>query len=109
MTTIGVDIENISRFSKLNYKNRLTFYEKIFTINEIEYCLSKSNPYPHFTARFCAKEATIKALSNKKINIKDIEIIIKNSKPILKILNKISGTVSLSHTNEYAVAVVLIN
>ena len=109
MATVGIDIENILRFSKLDYQNKLSFYEKIFTKSEIKYCLSKPDPYPHFTARFCAKEATIKASSNKKINFKDIEVIIENSKPVLKIRNERLGAVSLSHTDEYAIAIVLID
>lgn len=106
--SVGVDIENISNFSRNKYGNRRSFYEKIFSPSEIKYCLSKPNPYPHFTARFCAKEAAIKALGNDKILLSDIEICIKNKKPILRLHNRKKGIVSLSHTNDYAIAFVII-
>jgi len=104
---IGTDIEETSRFRKKIYSKNKKFYEKIFTKNEIEYCLKKIDPYPHFTARFCAKEAVIKASNNKKLILTDIEISSKNGKPVLN--SPFSGTLSLSHTKNYAIAVVLLN
>jgi len=108
MEGIGVDIEAVSRFSKIKYEKRKKFYNKIFTSNEIKYCLSKVDPYPHFTARFCAKEAAIKALQDHKINFKDIEVKMKNNKPILKLAQNKQGLISISHTKKYAIAFVLI-
>jgi holo-[acyl-carrier protein] synthase len=106
--SIGIDIEEISRFSEKKIEHNRTFYKKIFTKKEMEYCMKKKNPYQHFTVRFCAKEATIKALKNKKIDLIQIEIIIKNNIPSLKLPYKIETSLSLSHTNTYATAVVLI-
>lgn len=79
------------------------------------YCNSKGkNCYEHFAARFAAKEAIIKALSdllkNKyELDWKDIEIInSKDGKPKLilhrEIKNIASIDISLSHLKEYAVA-----
>jgi len=107
--SIGLDVEEISRFAKNRYEEKKSFYEKIFTPAEIQYCLSKSNPYPHFTARFCAKEATVKALNNKRINFLDIEIKVNNNKPVIKICNEKNVLVSISHTREHAFACVIIN
>lgn len=107
--SIGVDIEKISRFSKKKFLKNKSFYNKIFTNNEIDYCLKKIDPYPHFTVRFCAKEATKKALNNKKIVLKEIEVIIKNNKPILNLPKSLSGVVTLSHTEDYAIAFVLLD
>lgn len=106
--SIGVDMEEISRFSRNKYENKKSFYKKIFTSDEIKYCLSKPNPYSHFTVRFCAKEATLKALKNSKINLSDIEVKMKNKKPILNLPDGQHGLVSLSHTNKYAIAFVVI-
>ena len=66
LQSIGTDIEEVSRFRNKKYSENKSFYKKIFTDDEIDYCLGKIDPYPHFTARFCAKEATIKALKNEK-------------------------------------------
>jgi len=105
---IGVDIEEIENFSRNKYEEKKSFYEKIFLPNEIKYCLSKSNPYPHFTARFCAKEATKKALHNEKISFSDIEVRIKNKKPFLHLANKKKVMMSMAHTKNYAIAFVII-
>ena len=35
----------------------------LFTDGERAYCRGRSDPWPHFAARFAAKEATLKALS----------------------------------------------
>jgi len=104
---IGIDIEEISRFSDKQFEGNKKFYSRIFSDEEIKYCLSFNDPYPHFTARFCAKEASIKALK-KKIGIKKIQIKNINHKPYIQFSGDILGDVSLSHSKEYAVAVVII-
>jgi|GEM_PF-560982 len=103
---IGIDIEDISRFKKLDFNLHKGFYNKIFTENEIRYCKSKSNPAENFAARFCAKEAFIKA-SGEKIDYKDIEVLIENSKPKIKVKG-FESTLSLTHDKDKAVAVVIV-
>lgn len=106
---IGIDIEEISRFKKLPFSKNKKFYKKIFTEKEIKYCLNKSNPHQHLAVRFCAKEAMIKAFPQKIKNVLDIEIIIRNGKPEIKshsCKNKIH--LSLSHTKNYAIAIIII-
>ncbi|MDR2860907.1 MAG: holo-ACP synthase, partial [Elusimicrobiota bacterium] len=104
---IGVDIEEVKRFSKFVKDEQ--YLKKVFSDNEIEYSIPKANPAQHLAARFAAKEAVWKALSakNKKLLITDISI--KNSKdgkPIIYIKGKKSSRidVSLSHTKNYVVA-----
>ena len=104
---IGIDIEDVKRFSNMPYEQKKSFYKKIFSDNEIKYCISKPNPYPHFAARFCAKEATIKAFDNKKLNMPEIEVEIKKSKPFLKLPFSHNASISLSHTEKFATAFVL--
>ena len=103
---IGIDIENISRFKKLDFKKNQGFYNKIFTENEIKYCLSKANPSEHFAVRFCAKEALIKAV-DQKFDFKDIEVFIENSKPKIE-AKGFNSTLSLTHDKEKAVAVIIV-
>ncbi|MFC1732976.1 holo-ACP synthase, partial [candidate division KSB1 bacterium] len=57
---IGVDIEQIDRFRNKPLNGHRRLYNKLFGSNEIGYCTSKRDPYPCFTARFCAKEALVK-------------------------------------------------
>ncbi|MBN2101786.1 MAG: holo-ACP synthase [Candidatus Aenigmarchaeota archaeon] len=104
---IGVDIEEISRFEK-NLKNK-KFLDKIFTKQELEYCFSKGRPAQHLAARFCAKEAVIKAIP-RKINYKDVEIKNNGIVPEVKVKSndKFKILVSLTHSNSSAMAFVLL-
>ncbi|MDD3435610.1 MAG: holo-ACP synthase [Candidatus Gastranaerophilales bacterium] len=110
---IGVDIEDIKRFENKPQK----FLDRIFTRDEQEYCLSKTNPASHFTVRFCAKEAVIKALNSININhpqLNQIEIYHENNKlpkiklPDKKEYNNLIIEISLSHDKTKAIAFVVI-
>lgn len=111
--TIGVDIEDISRF-----KNKpQEFLDRLYTQNEQEYCFSKPSPESHFAVRFCAKEAAIKALNSMGIRhprLNRIEIYHdENQCPKIKLegglYNNLSVEVSLSHDKTKAIAFVIIN
>lgn len=104
---IGVDIEEVKRFEK--YVKDKDYLERVFSGDEISYCMPKKRPAQHLAARFAAKEAVWKALSakNKKLVITDISV--KNTlsgKPEVYIKNKRYKKidVSLSHTCKYVVA-----
>ncbi len=113
---LGIDIEQVDRFNSWNTKQ----LERIFTEKEIEYASKQKNSAQHFCGFYCVKEAFIKAVDNKKIKYKNIEVLHTNSnKPyinlnneIIKILNtnkKKEIEISISHTASYAVAVVQLN
>src|SRR3990167_1488511 len=104
MVSTGVDIESVARFKNL-YTNQ-SFINRIFTKQEIEYCMKKSEPYISFAGRFCAKEAVLKAINNE-MDMKDIEVVNSPSgKPVVYIKGEKSDNIScsISHTEEYAVA-----
>jgi holo-[acyl-carrier protein] synthase len=108
---IGMDIEEVQRFSKF-LKDRKCL-ERIFSKDEMDYCLSKINANQHLAARFAAKEAIWKALNVKikKLLITDISIKNdKNGKPRVFIKGKAYKKidVSLSHTKKYASAVAIV-
>lgn len=104
---IGVDIESVNRFRKKPFSKNKAFYERIFTKNEISYCLGKADPYPHFAARFCAKEAAIKALRKKIGDYRTIEIRSIRNKPVIKSKHgKIS--ISLAHEKNKAIAFAMV-
>lgn len=108
---IGIDIEEVGRFRKLPYKSNLSFYRNIFTPAEIKYCLSKADPHPHFTVRFAAKEAVIKAMGGSVFKAKDIEVVNnREGRPSIKLQtpgSKPRVLVSMSHTKDYAIAFVI--
>lgn len=113
---IGTDIEEIAKFRELlRKKERKRFLERVYTRDEIDYCLKKIDPAQHLAVRFCAKEATVKALggfSKKILPYNQIEIR-KDRKeiPVVRILHKnFSGVkvkISLSHTRDIAIALAL--
>ena len=109
---IGVDIETVYRFRKLDKINDNLFLNKVFTRNEIDYCFSKKDPARHLAARYAGKEAIFKALSaigKPNPNYKDAEIFNdKEGVPIVR-LNYIEGNnlhvcISLSHSKDRAIA-----
>ena len=116
----GIDIIEVNRIKEAIQDLDEKFLKRVYTNYEIEYCNSKNNmKYQHFAARFAAKEAVFKAISNKlksKYDISWTDIEIKNDengKPMFFIdkLNKcdiISKDISMSHIKDYALASVSI-
>ena len=118
----GIDIIEVSRVEDAINNLGDNFLNKIFTENEIAYC-NKSKKMKHFAARFAAKEAVFKALSNEiksrdDLVWKQIEVISeKSGRPkvnidLLKTLNISKNIesidISLSHIAEFAVASVVV-
>jgi holo-[acyl-carrier protein] synthase len=112
---IGIDITDIKRIRNISEKFGERFFQRIFTDNEINYCKSFSKPDPHFAGRFAAKEAYSKSIGTgigKDFGWKDIEILNDNrGKPYITHIkendySKYKYHISISHTDEYACAVV---
>lgn len=106
--SIGVDIVDINRFKKLDYKKNMRFYKRIFSKLEIQYCIKFKNSAQHFAGKFAVKEAVRKS-SHSKIKFLDIITSHNNSKPKVIIKNKSEFIfqVSISHEKNTAIAVVL--
>ena len=116
----GTDIIEISRIKESIESTNKKFCERVYTETEREYCESKKmQKYQHYAARFSAKEAVFKAVSDElenkfQINWKDIEILNdEKGRPYVNILNnKIQNIedidISLSHCKEYAIANVVV-
>lgn len=106
----GIDIVKIKRLKEATERWGNRFLERVFTEDELRYCLSKKACYESLAVRFAAKEAFIKALG-KRIDLRLIEI--KNEpsgKPYLDIKSHLLNNkihLSLSHDGEYAIAVVI--
>ena len=56
---IGIDIIDIDRVKNV-IKRTPRFLKRVYTPAELEYCMSKKNPYPSLAVRFAAKEAVRK-------------------------------------------------
>lgn len=111
---IGIDIIKISRIETAINRWGDNFIDKIFTENEKLYCEKKINKYQCYAARYAVKESFYKA-KNHNYGWKAIEVRTEG-KPVIRILNKkleeemkgIKTHISLSHTNDTAVAAVLL-
>ena len=112
MISVGTDIVKISRIKKL--LNNKRFIHKIFSIEEIEYCLSRPSPELSFSGKFAGKEAVKKALYSSRIinnipTFKCIRILNKkNFSPFVEIdlYQNIDFSISVSHEKNYAIAFV---
>lgn len=109
----GTDIVEISRIKKDIEEIGERFLNKIYTEKEIAYCESKKmQKFQSYAARFAAKEAIYKALSDKidfEYSWKDFEILNEErGKPYVNLHFDIKELetieISLSHCKEYAVA-----
>ncbi len=89
---IGIDIIEIERIKNSLKRFAGHFEEKIFTLDEINYCRSKADPSKHYAGRFAVKEAVMKSLGRgmgQSIDWKDIEVLNKKSgQPVLQIKGK---------------------
>lgn len=109
IVNIGTDIEEVRRFENLDVKT----LRRLFTKEELDYCLKSKNKAQHLAVRFAAKEAVFKALPFEEIALKKIEVIRKSGqKPQIAIYderaNNLIFKLSLSHTKNNAVAFVLV-
>ena len=116
---IGIDIIEISRVEK-KFKNNLSFEKLIFTDKEMNQVNNKSIKYITLAGKWASKEAFSKALGTgigKELHWKDIEISNDiDGKPEIAInpdiINKFGIkdiSLSISHTNDYATAAVIIS
>lgn len=112
---VGVDIEENSRFKdKVSDEN---FLKRVFTPQEIDYCMSKLNSHEHLAVRFCAKEAVIKAISTfyneevSSIRLNQIEVMKESKIPKIKIhsdkYQDLTFSLSMSHCKSHSIAQVL--
>ena len=107
---IGIDCVEIGRFESERFTD-ISFLKKIYTDDEIDYCLSRKPSSQHFAVRFAAKEAVRKCFRDDfELSLRDIEITNINDYPEVHIEQNIYKTkieISLSHSDTMAVAVAL--
>jgi holo-[acyl-carrier protein] synthase len=75
---LGIDATDIPRIRDTFDQYGERFLKRVFTPDEIAYCLRRRDPAPHLAARFAAKEAGMKALGTGHSNgvlWKDIEVV----------------------------------
>jgi len=120
--TTGVDIIEVERIKDAISELGDNFLNRIYTQGEIAYCSGTHEmKYQHLAARFAAKEAVFKAISEyihsrEDILWKEIEVVNEDDgKPRINVdrlkkqgLQQLKNIdVSISHIKEYAVASVV--
>jgi holo-[acyl-carrier protein] synthase len=119
---VGIDIIEVARIRSSYERFGERFVNRILLPNEIAYCLSHKVPAPFLAARFAAKEAISKAFGTgigAQLGWQDMEVGRKESgepfvilheggKKLLQERNARVVLISLSHTQEHAAAVAIL-
>ncbi|MFA4984382.1 MAG: holo-ACP synthase [Candidatus Omnitrophota bacterium] len=105
----GVDITEVKRLKSAVEKWGRGFLRRIFTKEELESSRGRISLYQHLAGRFAAKEAIFKAMGDKTLGWKDVQVFNDpDGKPYCRILNNkgsnLTVHVSISHVKNYAVA-----
>jgi holo-[acyl-carrier protein] synthase len=118
----GIDIIEVERVRASHEKFGERFLNRILRPAEIAYCLSHKYPGPFLAARFAAKEAISKAFGTgigRQLGWQDMEVgrkesgepyVILHEGGLQLLLNRNARIVhlSLSHTENYAAAVAIL-
>jgi holo-[acyl-carrier protein] synthase len=118
--SVGVDIIEIERIKQVLQRHGERFLHRIYTEAEIAYCRGR---VPELAARFAAKEAASKALGTGIVGLggifwREVEVLPDaRGKPLVHLHGRAQDraqslglnefAISLSHSQEYAVAFVV--
>ena len=120
---IGVDLVDCARIRRVIDRHDEGFLNRVFTDLERAWCEKAADPVPHFAARFAAKEAVAKALGTgigASAAWRDIEVTRESgAAPEIRLHGAAAATaqalgvrsirVSLSHTADQAIAMVMLD
>ena len=115
---IGTDITECLRIARMIERHGELFITRVYTPAEIEYCQSRKQATQHFTGRWAAKEAILKAMGTgwiKGITWRNIEVrnepggkpvvaLRGGAKEIVERLGVAQILVSISHCHTHAMA-----
>lgn len=118
----GIDIVDISRFERFVLENNELLFKRLFTPQELAYCVARKRSAQHYALRFAAKEAFLKAMGTglrDGIAWRDMEVVNDPyGKPELILSGKAAELfrqndldrifLSLSHDGNFAVASVIL-
>ena len=117
---VGFDLEDIADFGRTMDQSGEPFLNRVYTEREIKYCQSQPHSGQSYAARYCAKEAAMKALGiagAEGLKWRDVEVVATSGAPRLR-LTGVAATaakrlrverlfVSLSHSRSTAGAIVV--
>ena len=118
---LGLDATDIPRIAATIERYGERFLRRIFTEDEMAYCMRRRDPAIHFAGRFAAKEAAMKALGTghtQQVLWRDVEVIRRDGPPQLQFhggagrrfeaLGAKFSLVTITHTDLLALAEVLL-
>ncbi|MBI4486620.1 MAG: holo-ACP synthase [Acidobacteria bacterium] len=118
---LGLDATEIDRIADTIDRYGVRFTHRIFTEDEIAYCMRRRVPSIHFAGRFAAKEAAMKALGtghSQGVLWRDVEVVRRGGPPQLQLhggarrrlaaMGGRSSLLTITHTDSLALAQVLI-
>ena len=115
---IGTDITECLRIARMIERHGEQFINRVYTSEEIRYCQQRAQSTQHFTGRWAAKEAILKALGTgwrRGISWRDVEIRNESSgrpvvavrggaKEVVEQRGITEGLISISHCRTHATA-----
>jgi holo-[acyl-carrier protein] synthase len=117
MAGVGLDLLEIERLERA-LERRPGLARRLFTEGEQAYAASRARPAQHLAARFCAKEAVVKALGLEVFSAQEIEVVGGGADVGLRLHGAVAERaaelgvevqVSLTHTRTMAGAVALVS
>ncbi len=113
---VGTDITEVKRLKQAVEKWGDAFLTKIFTPKEVAHAKTRGSVmYQHMAGRFAAKEAVYKALGDREVSWKDLEVLNDvHGKPHCTLrrrrhAQKLHIHLSISHVKNYAVACAVVS
>jgi holo-[acyl-carrier protein] synthase len=118
---LGADITECLRIARMIERHGELFINRVYTPEEIKYCQNRKQSTQHYTGRWAAKEAILKALGTgwrKGISWRDIEVRNEPSgKPVVAVRGGVKDVVeqlgiteiqvTISHCRSHATAVAI--
>lgn len=122
---LGTDLIEIDRMRQALTRRGERLLGRLFTGREIAYCRAKRDPYPHYAARFAAKEAFFKAMGSGwrgGLRWNEVEVVhMEGGRPALALTGIVQRwaeergiregnvQISLTHSRDYASSTVIIH
>ena len=118
---LGMDATEVPRIAESLERYGERFLHRVFTPEEIAYCMRRKNPAPHLAGRFAAKEAGMKAIGTGHafgVLWRDLEVVRRGGPPQLQFHNaagehfrRLGATrvlLTITHTDTLALAHVIL-
>jgi holo-[acyl-carrier protein] synthase len=118
---LGMDATEVARIADTLERYGDRFLRRVFTDEEIAYCMRRKHPAPHLAGRFAAKEAGMKAIGTGHafgVLWRDLEVVRRGGPPQLRFLNAAGehfarlgaarALLTITHTDTLALAHVIL-